>query len=111
MSMAEQHIVEWLRVAAVQQVSDAGMLAVNVGGRKILIYSYEGAFYATDNVCTHAFALLSDGWLDQGEIECPLHGGRFDIRTGKALTSPVNCDLATYELRITDGTIELKLPS
>lgn len=109
--MAENYTIEWLPVAVVQHVSDAGMLPVNVGDRKILIYSYEGEFYATDNVCTHAFALLSDGWLDQGEIECPLHGGRFDIKTGRALTSPVQCDLTTYELRVTDGTIELKLPS
>ena len=102
---------DWSRVAAVQEVIDAEMVAIEVDERKILICHYEGEFYATDNVCTHAYALLSDGWLDQAEIECPLHGGRFDIRSGKALTSPVECDLATYELRVVDGYIELKLPT
>ena len=56
----------------------------------------DGEIFATDNICTHAYAKLSDGWIERGEIECPLHAGRFDIRTGKATAPPCADDLKTY---------------
>jgi nitrite reductase/ring-hydroxylating ferredoxin subunit len=64
---------------------------------------------ATDNICTHAFALLSDGWLDGDCIECPLHAGRFDVRTGKALGPPVDEDIKVYPVRIVGDDIQVKL--
>ena len=65
--------------------------------------------YATDNLCTHAFAFLSQGWLDGDCIECPLHGGRFEVKTGKALGPPVSDDLKTYKARMQGGDIQLLL--
>ena len=62
---------------------------------------------ATDNVCTHAFALLSDGWLDGEYVECPLHGGRFEVATGKAMGDPVVCDLRTFPVRVSGDDIEI----
>ena len=94
--------MNWTRVAGTGQLEDDETLAVVVEGRKIALYRSEGEFFATDNVCTHAYALLSDGFLEDGCIECPLHQARFDIRTGKALCAPATVDVTTYPVKV-DG--------
>jgi|GEM_PF-10991 len=70
--------------------------AINVEGTPIALYRIDGEYFATNNICTHQTALLSEGFLEDGCIECPLHQGRFDVRTGKALCAPVKEDLQTY---------------
>jgi naphthalene 1,2-dioxygenase system ferredoxin subunit len=56
--------------------------------------------YATDNLCTHGAARLSDGFLEGREIECPFHQGRFDVCTGKALCAPLTENIRVYPVRI-----------
>ena len=73
----------WIRIAAANQLQDDEVVAVSVQNMKLALYRIDGGYYATDNVCTHQFALLSDGYLEDGHIECPLHQARFDIRSGR----------------------------
>jgi naphthalene 1,2-dioxygenase system ferredoxin subunit len=101
----------WVTVAARADLGDGDMLAVEAEGKSIALYGVDGDIYATDNVCTHAFALLSDGWLDGDVIECPLHAGRFEVKTGKGLGPPIPCDLKTYRLRVVGGDIQIDLAS
>jgi nitrite reductase/ring-hydroxylating ferredoxin subunit len=54
---------------------------------------------------------MSDGWLEDGEIECPLHAAKFDVRTGKAMCAPAEKDLAVYELRVEGDDLLVKLPA
>jgi len=61
-------------------------------------------------VCTHAFALLTEGFLDGEVIECPLHAGRFDVRTGKGLCAPIETDLATYQVRVDGADVLVAVP-
>ena len=68
-----------------------------------------GEIYATHGICTHALALLSEGWVEDGKIECPLHQGQFDIRTGKALCAPLTQDLRTYAVRLEGDNIFVDL--
>ncbi len=72
--------MNWLRVASRDQLQDDDALAVAAGELQIALYRCDGEFFATDNICTHAFALLSEGFLQDGCIECPMHQARFDIR-------------------------------
>lgn len=97
----------WIAVTSVNDVSKPGMRAVQVGGASIAIYNVDGNFYATSNVCTHATAFLTQGYLEGTMIECPLHGGQFDIVTGKGLCAPVSRDLRTFPVRVTGDTIEI----
>ncbi len=78
-------------------------------GHEIALYDLDGDICATDDICTHAYAKLSDGWLDNGEIECPLHAGRFDVKTGKATAPPCVDDVKTYAVRIVGDEIQVKL--
>jgi naphthalene 1,2-dioxygenase system ferredoxin subunit len=99
----------WVRAAGRSDLNAGEVIGVEIGGRSIAIYDSDGALFATDNVCTHAYACLSDGWLDGGTIECPLHAARFDIRTGRVLDPPATEDLKTYPVRVVGDTIEVKL--
>ena len=80
---------------------------VVVGGENVAIFNLDGRFHATSNVCTHQFALLCDGYVDGGVIECPLHQGRFDIRTGTAEGDPVTVPIKVYPINVESGTVFL----
>ncbi len=100
----------WHAAATLGDVSEGEPYGVEISGHAIALYRVGSEFYATGNICTHADAMLSDGLLDGCEIECPLHMGRFDIRTGEALTSPVEIDIPTYPVRVTGDRLEVCLP-
>ncbi|MBU6497961.1 MAG: non-heme iron oxygenase ferredoxin subunit [Rhodospirillales bacterium] len=101
----------WVRVAALGDVAAGTVVGVEAMGLNLAVYHLEsGEVCVTDNVCTHAFALLSDGWFENGTIECPLHAGQFDVRTGKGLGAPVEEDLRVFRTRVEDGAILIELP-
>ena len=103
-------MADWVRVAAAADVAEGNVLGVRVGEREIALYHLPGGEYrASDNVCTHEYALLSDGWLEDGCIECPLHAGRFDIRTGKAMCAPVDRGLAIFEVKVEGDALLVNL--
>ena len=99
----------WVRAAGRSGLTPGEVLGVEVGGRSIALYDADGSLFATDNICTHAYACLSDGWLEGETIECPLHAARFDIRTGKALDPPATEDLRTYPVRVVGDEVQVKL--
>jgi 3-phenylpropionate/trans-cinnamate dioxygenase ferredoxin subunit len=80
-----------------------------VGNLAVAIYKAEGQFYATQDVCTHEHAYLSDGVVVDCVVECPFHQGRFDVRTGKALSAPVIIPLQTYPVQVVDGQIYVNI--
>ncbi len=86
------------------------MRQVRVGTRQIALYNLAGRFYATDDLCTHAEASLSDGFLEGEEIECPLHQGRFHVPTGRALCIPVTEDVATFPVRVEGDDVLVDVP-
>jgi naphthalene 1,2-dioxygenase ferredoxin component len=99
----------WVRVASRGDLKEGDVLGVEAAGRRIALYDVDGAVFATDNICTHAYAHLSDGWLDGDAIECPLHAARFDVKTGKVLSPPASEDLKTYPVRVVGDTIEVRV--
>jgi len=100
---------QWIDAAAADAVPEGDVIGVMVDGRDIALYEVDGQVYATDNICTHGAARMSDGFLEGSEIECPLHQGRFDVCTGKAMCAPLTEDIRTYPVRIHDNRIQLKL--
>jgi len=99
----------WVAVATRSAIGIGEIAAVTVGAKEIAIYNVDGEFYATDNVCTHALALLSEGFLEGDVIECPLHGGRFEVKTGKGLGAPITCDIKTYAVRLNGDAVEVEV--
>ncbi len=100
----------WTRVAAKADVAEGKCLGVRVGSREVAIFHLPGGeFHATDNICTHEYALLTEGWMENGCIECPLHAAQFDIRTGKAMSAPADTDLAVYQIKAEGEDLLVKL--
>jgi naphthalene 1,2-dioxygenase system ferredoxin subunit len=99
----------WVRAASRGDLADGDVIGVVLAGREIAIYQIDGELFATDDVCTHAYAKLSDGWLDRGEIECPLHAGRFDVKTGAPTSPPCVDAVKTYPVRVAADDIQVKL--
>ncbi|MFM0643898.1 non-heme iron oxygenase ferredoxin subunit [Paraburkholderia bryophila] len=92
----------WAFVALLGDLSGDSVTAVTVDGQEVALYRLADGVFATANACTHGNARLCDGFVEAGEIECPLHQGRFDIRTGKAMCRPLREDLRIYPVKL-DG--------
>jgi 3-phenylpropionate/trans-cinnamate dioxygenase ferredoxin subunit len=100
----------WHDVAASQDVTEDAPISVKVGEREIGIYALNGRYYALEDVCPHAYALLSQGFVEREEIECPLHGAKFHIPTGKCTKEPADRDLARYEVKLEGGRLFVSVP-
>jgi 3-phenylpropionate/trans-cinnamate dioxygenase ferredoxin subunit len=103
--------MNWIRIASASDLQDDEVLGLTVGGARIALYRSQGEFYATDNRCTHAEALMSEGYLEDGCIECPLHQARFDIRTGAAMCAPATEPLRTYPVKREGDEIFIGAPA
>ena len=92
-------------VAKLADILRGKMKCVKLGGRKILLANVDGEIHAADETCTHEDASLCLGSLKGPLVRCPLHGSRFDLRTGAALEDPAEQPLAIYPVRIEGDTI------
>lgn len=100
----------WARVAAKGDIAEGRCIGVRSGSLDIAIYHLPGGdFRATDNVCSHAYALLSDGWMENGCIECPLHSARFDIKTGRALSAPAFDAVKVFPVKLEGNDVLVKV--
>lgn len=100
----------WVRACAAEDVDEDDVIGVVIDGEAYAIYQSEDrVFYASDGACTHQRALLCDGLVMDGVIECPKHNGRFDYRTGRALGAPVVKDLRTYHTKVEDDGVYIQL--
>jgi nitrite reductase/ring-hydroxylating ferredoxin subunit len=99
----------WVRVAAVGDVETDDVIAVKVGEQEIALYNVDDKYYATSNICTHQYARLSEGFVIDGVIECPLHQGRFDIVNGKPKGAPVHVPLCTFPVKVEGNDIHVLL--
>ena len=90
-------------------VPEGEMILVEVDEQLVILFQFDGKFYCIDDICTHDGGTLSDGDLEGCEIECPRHGARFDIRSGKALTMPATQDTVSHEVRIVGDELAVKI--
>lgn len=100
----------WVEACAADEIEEEDVFRWDYQDRTFAIYHGEdGQFYCTDGLCTHERVHLADGLVIGNEIECPKHNGLFDYRTGKALRAPVCDDLGTYDTKIENGQVYVKL--
>jgi naphthalene 1,2-dioxygenase system ferredoxin subunit len=99
----------WIDAAAAAEVPEDDVIGIVIAGRDIALYGVDGTVYATDNVCTHGQARLCDGFLEGHEIECPLHQGKFDVRSGLATCAPVTENLRSYPVKIEAGRVLISI--
>lgn len=100
----------WHKATDLSALGNKSVVGIEVNGQEIAIYSVDGEYFATSNICTHQFAIMSDGFVEDGCIECPLHQARFDIRTGAVIDGPAEAALAIFPVKIDGASIMVKLP-
>ncbi len=99
----------WIDVAALADVPEEDVIGVDANGHDIALYRIDGKVFATHNLCTHGLAKLCDGFLEGHEIECPLHQGRFDVRSGAPICEPITEAVATYPVKIENDRVFVAL--
>lgn len=87
-----------VRVCAQADIGPDSVKAYEVGDKRLAVYNVGGEYYVTDDECTHASASLADGILEDGVIECSLHFGAFDVKTGEVKAPPCSFALRTYKV-------------
>lgn len=96
----------WIDACATDDIDEEDVIRFDHGTRTFAIYrSPDDAFYCTDGLCTHEQVHLADGLVLDEVIECPMHNGRFNYKTGAALRAPVCVALATYPTKVEGGRV------
>ncbi len=88
------------KVARVADIPDDEPLKVEIGETQIALVKADGDVYAVSNVCTHEYAEMHEGFVEGTEIECPLHGSMFDVKTGEVKSLPATENLPTFPCKV-----------
>jgi 3-phenylpropionate/trans-cinnamate dioxygenase ferredoxin subunit len=100
----------FVKAAQVSEIRPGEMMMVNVGSDQVLIANVNGNIHACEDICSHAYASLSEGDLNGEEVECPLHGGIFSLITGEALTPPADDPIKLYQVQVDGDDILIAPP-
>jgi nitrite reductase/ring-hydroxylating ferredoxin subunit len=101
---------DWVRVITVDAVKAGTVVQVEVDGEPVCLANTGEEFLATSDICSHDYVELHDGWLEEDEIECPQHGSRFNMRTGKVLNPPATQSIAPYETKVEGQHVYVRGP-
>lgn len=108
---ADPDDLEFIAVAAVEELGAGERLFLEVDGLPIALFNIEGQYLAIADVCSHDEGPVAEGELHGDQIECPRHGARFDLSTGKALSLPAVVDIPIYPVKVQDGMILIGVAS
>lgn len=90
----------FVRVIESKDVTEGHPALVMVGDTEVAVFRVGNEVFAIDDLCSHAEASLSEGEQHGHIVECPRHGGRFDVRTGKAKHFPAFSPVRTFPIKI-----------
>jgi len=99
----------WRDLIALADLEPQDATPVTFEGRELAVYDTVDGIFVSHARCTHGAANLCDGYFDGKHIECPLHQGLFDARSGKALAAPARLNLRMVEARVVDGRVQVLL--
>lgn len=100
---------DFVAACKVEDLPDPGRMVVEVEDQIVALFHVDGKYWAIDDLCTHDGGPLADGKLTGFVIECPRHGAKFDIRTGRVLTMPATQDTAAHEVKVEGDTVYVRV--
>ena len=100
-------MAEWIKVASESELGK--QLRVEHDGEAYALFRLGEEIYALDDVCSHEYSRLSEGDIFRGQVACPKHGSRFDIKTGKVTGFPATKPVHTYPVKVEDGEIYIQV--
>jgi len=92
-------------------LAPGAMRSLELAASRVLVCNVAGRFFAVEDRCSHANVALADGRLRGCILECPLHGGKFDVRDGSVKSPPPLRPLATFDVRVREGRVEVRSPA
>lgn len=94
------------RLIAADEVPEGDVRRVRPDGLEaVAVCRIEGAYYATQDRCSHAKASLSEGWVEGHDLCCPVHDGRFDVRDGRPMCFPATDPIRAFPVQVVDGVV------
>lgn len=101
---------EYVAVATPDELPNGARKLLEVDGRPLAVFNIAGTLYCIADVCSHDDGPVAEGELDGYDIECPRHGARFDVRTGKVLSFPAIVDIPAYPVKVEGDQVWVGLP-
>ena len=102
-------MAEFHKLGAADEVGPGEIKQYLVEDRFVALCNVDGEFHAFEDVCTHQFAHLSEGEFTDSEVKCPLHGAKFDVRTGAARSLPAVKPVPKHEVKVENGNVYVAL--
>ena len=102
-------MASWVSGGRADDLSPGQVRVVEAGRTRLAVCNVDNAFHCIDDICTHDGGPLDQGELDGVEIECPRHGARFDVTTGRATCMPAVVPVKVYPVRVQDGEIQIQV--
>jgi anthranilate 1,2-dioxygenase ferredoxin subunit len=100
-------IVEWFDVGSESDFIEYEPAQVAVGEQPVAVFRVDGEWFALHDLCSHGHARLSEGFVENGCVECPLHQGLIDLRTGAPCSAPITEAVRSYPIRVINGRVEI----
>ena len=100
-------MAEFVKVATVQDVPPGELKVVQVDGEDVALANVNGQIFAIHGVCTHRGGPLGEGILSGDVVECPWHGGQFNVRTGEVVGPPPTEPKATYQVQVEGNDVKI----
>jgi nitrite reductase/ring-hydroxylating ferredoxin subunit len=100
-----------VQLCEANDVAAGTVLKVETGELTLAVFNLDGAFYVTDDACTHGPGSLSEGYIDCDVVECNFHQGAFNIRTGEVVLPPCMVPVKTYKTLVEDGIVYIEVPA
>ncbi len=99
--------MEWIKACNKDSLGNGDLLGFDYNGKEILIAKVQDVIYATDRICTHQYADLTSGFLNEEEktVTCPLHLSVFKLEDGIPQNPPAELPLKVYEIKIEDDGV------
>jgi nitrite reductase/ring-hydroxylating ferredoxin subunit len=100
----------WVPACKLSALTPGEMVMEEIDGHEIVFAEVGGDVYAFDGICSHALGYLDQGELEGHEVLCPLHEGRFDIRSGEVTGGEPTEPIAVYPIKVEDDTVFVDVP-
>ena len=98
-----------IELCSTADIAAGGALRVETGDLVLAVFNVGGAFYVTDDNCTHGPGSLSEGYIEDDVVECNFHNGQFNIRTGEVVSPPCMVAVKTYAATVVGGKVTIEL--
>lgn len=102
-------MAQWHDAGAADAVAEGETVGVSVAGIAVALFRLDGEVFVLHDLCSHGQARLSDGFVEDGCVECPLHQGLVDIRSGAPRSEPIIDPVRTYPARVVDGRVQVEV--